>query len=247
MMIKNFTSTGLSLALVGLLSLSACKKDNTTASADADVSFGMASDNTLVTVATTNGSGQLATFATATTPAIASVKWTDAIANISKFKLEAKKDGSSYEVSSAGLANVDLLALNPSTIKATLPKGTYTHVELKVQLVKATGTAMPLVLKGTYTTKAGTTVPIEFDFNDNLILVASLNDLTVDGKNNFVAKLNLHLNKMFGNISAQQIDNATRTNGAVLINSTTNVALYQKIIIDILTSGDGKLELKGKK
>ena len=81
---------------------------------------------------------------------------------------------------------------------------------------------MPLVLKGNYTTKAGNIIPIEYDFNEDAEIVALANDLTIDGKNNLIAQISLHLNKLLSNVTAQEIDQTVRTNNMILITSTIN-------------------------
>ena len=185
---KTYLSSSLFVVAITLL-FTGCSKDSSlTATDSAQMAFTMQSDNALATLASGNGSvgGGLTTFSSTTT---ASVAWTTATANISKFKFDAKKAGVAFEVVSSGLVNVDLFATLPSTINATIVNGTYTNVELHVVLAKSTTTTLPFVLKGIYTTKAGNTVPIEFDFNDDAEIVAVANDLTIDGKTNLLAKL----------------------------------------------------------
>lgn len=227
----------LSVALTMLFT--GCKKDSSPTTTDAQMSFAVQSDNPLTTLASSGNAGSgMSTFAAT---GIASVSWTTATANINKFKLNAKKGGIAFEVISSGLVNVDLFATLPSTINATIANGTYTNVELHVVLAKSSTTTLPFVLKGVYTTKAGTTVPVEFDFNEDVEIVAAANDLTIDGKNNFLAKVSLHLNKLLANVTAQEIDQTTRTvvNGTstILITSTINPTIYNKIKNDLMLSG----------
>lgn len=235
-----FLSVAISLLFTG------CKKTETLTDTSTQMSFGMQSDNALATISSANTSGSLTTFAVSTT---ASVTWTTATANISKFKFNAKKGGVAFEVISSGLVNVDLFATIPSTISATIANGTYTNVELHVVLAKSTTTppTLPFVLKGIYTTKAGNPIPIEFDFNDDIELVALANDLTIDGKTNLIAQVSLHLNKLLANVTAQEVDNTTRTSGTILITSAINTALYNKIKTDLMLSGGSSIVTTPKK
>ncbi|MEO8885619.1 MAG: hypothetical protein ABI367_06115 [Mucilaginibacter sp.] len=234
-------SVALSLLAIG------CTKNSSPTPTDtsAQMAFAMQSDNALATLASGNGSvgGGLTTFAATST---ASVAWTTATANISKFKFEAKKAGVAFEVVSSGLVNVDLFATLPSTINATIVNGTYTNVELHVVLAKSTTTTLPFVLKGTYTTKAGNTVPIEFDFNDDAEIVAVANDLTIDGKTNLLAKVSLHLSQLLANVSAQEIDQTVRTNNTILITSAINPTVYNKIKTDLMLSGGSTIVTTAK-
>jgi hypothetical protein len=239
------------VAVASAMLFTGCKKDSSIAT-DTQMAFTMQSDNSLTTLASSNqtggGGGMTVLAATGT----ASVAWTSATANISKFKLNAKKSGVAFEVISSGLVNVDLMATLPSTINVTIANGTYTNVELHVVLTKSTATPpiLPFVLKGTYTTKAGTTVPIEFDFNEDVELVAAANDLTIDGKNNLLAKVSLHLNKLLANITAQEVDATTRTvvNGVstILITNIINPTLYNKIKTDLMLSSGSTIVTTAK-
>ena len=247
---KTLLSSLIITAAIALL-FAGCKKADVTATT-AQLSFAMASDNPLTTIATANtgapGSGMTVFAATGQ-----SIAWTSATANISQFKFEAKKDGTPIEILSSGLLNVDLLAPLPTTINTTIANGKYTNVEVRVVLAKQTGTgALPFVLKGTYTTSGGTkTVPVEFDFNDDLELKASANDITIDGKSDLLAKLSLHLSQLFSNITAQEIDQTTRTtiNGVstILITSVINPTQYNKIKADLLLAGGSNVTATPKK
>jgi len=234
----------LAIAIAASLTIASCKKDSSSSS-DAQVLFTMGSDNAsanFVNVATPGGPTVLSTGTNATAIGTASVVWTSAIANISKFKLEAKKDGVPFEIVANGISNVDLLSISPLSIAAAIPNGNYTNVEVHVVLAKSTGTAPPLVLKGTYTTKAGNPIPIEFDFNDNVEITATAADIKVDGTANVAANLALHLNKLLADVTTTDIDQTTRTpignvTNGILITTSLNPAVYAKILNDIAGAG----------
>jgi len=241
---KKIYTLSLAGAMVLVLTFTGCKKDATT-STTAQFSFAMGSDNATTPIAASVNSGSLTTFAVAT--GTASVAWTTAIANVSLFKLDAKKDGAAFEVTASGLANIDLLAITPAAINAVVPAGSYTSVELHVVLAKTTGTAFPLVLKGNYTTKAGTVVPIEFDFNDDAEIVAVAADMVIDGKSDLVGNISLHLNKLLADVTATDIDQTTRTNNTILITSAINPTVYAKIKADLLLAGGSNVVATAKK
>jgi len=238
---KKIYLSGIAFVMAAALLFTGCKNNDVTPTSS-QLSFAMGSDNPVATLASANtgapGSGMTVFAATGTQ----SIAWTTATANISQFKFEAKKDGTPIEIKASGIANVDLLATLPTTINTTIANGKYTEVEVRVVLAKQTGTgAFPFVLKGVYTTKAGTTFPVEFDFNEDLELKASANDIIIDGKNDLLAKLSLHLSQLLANVTAQEIDQTNRppVNGVttILINSTTNTTLYNKIKTDLMLAG----------
>lgn len=218
---KKINAFSFCAALVLLMFLIGCVKNNPSSSIQ--FLFSMQSDSATTRIPTTVGTE--------------SVTWTGAIANVSKFKLNAKKDGSAIEVVAAGLSNINLFAISPATASVNVANGTYTDIGLHVLMTKTSTTAFPLVLKGVFTTKSGVNIPIEYDFNEDADIVASTSKLVIDGKSNILASLTLHLNKLLANVSAQEIDQTTRTNNTILINSTTNTALYAKIKADLLLSG----------
>jgi len=240
---KKIHLSTLAIAVLASLTIASCKKDST--SSDAQVLFTMGSDNAtanFVNVANPGGPTVLSTAPNATATGTASVVWTSAIANISQFKLQAKKDGIPFTITANGISNVDLLSVSPLSIAAAIPNGNYTNVEVHVVLAKSTGAAPPLVLKGTYTTKAGNQVPIEFDFNDNVEIIATAADIKVDGSSNVAANLALHLNKLLADVTTTDVDQTTRstigtaTNG-ILITSSVNSTVYAKILADIAGAG----------
>ncbi|OCX54433.1 hypothetical protein BEL04_09320 [Mucilaginibacter sp. PPCGB 2223] len=234
----------ISLKLFGCLLLitaafSSCKKTDDT-NASSQISFGLTSDSPLATFSVP-GSIAVNSLVTMGPPlGTAGITWTSGIANIARFQLEAKKDGKSTEISTAGVTHVDLFALNSALANVRIDAGTYTEIELRVVFEKVAAGDLPLVLKGTYTTKAGTNIPVEFDFNDNLLIKASAENLVVDGTKNLGASLTVHLAKLLATITAAEIDATTRTNNTILITSSINTNVYNKIIAALTSCSDSK-------
>jgi hypothetical protein len=221
--------------LVALISLavSSCKKDSsgTIVAATSEISFAVNTDNPSTTLDAVNGPVVQSTGTTAVT---AGVTWTSGIANIAHFKLEAKKNGVEKEISTSNLTNVDLFAAIPAFVKANIDTGTYKEIELRILLVKSTGADIPLTLKGTFTSKGGAVVPIEYDFNEDALIKLEAENITVDGTNNVTAGADMHLNKLLFGITSAQIDAATRTSGTIIISSSSNATLYAKVKLNVL-------------
>ena len=227
-------------AILASALLASCTKDksNTTASS-ADVAFSLKADNANSNI-TTNATSSLVVNATSAPISNASIKWTSAVANISRFKLEAKKGNTQVEITTKNISNLDLLSIDPATVSAKIDTGSYKEIEVKVLLVKSSGTDIPLTVKGTFTTLGGAVVPIELDYNENAILKAEVENVTVDATTNVTAKLNFHLNKLLTAIPASQIDAATRTSGTIIISSTSNTAIYNKVIANMLLAFEAR-------
>ena len=225
-------------SLIACIITTSCRKvnsvDPTNIAADStSLSFGVQTDGFAYTLASKPATGNLTT----NSASLEAFTWTGGTANISKFKLNATRDGVAQEIVSNNLTNLDLFALSPLLSKVNIKKGLYKNVTLSMVLNAATATTgKPITLNGTFTTGAGTRWPVEFDFNESVEVKVALADITVDGTKNLVTKINMHLNKFLNSITAQQIDAATRTNGTIIISSTSNVNLYNLIKANFLTS-----------
>jgi hypothetical protein len=225
----------ISLYILGIVSiLSACKKSNNASPSvsDTQMSFALSASSNVSQVASSVNEGGLATnsLSISTNAATsANITWTAGTANISGFKLEAKKQGVEIEIKSRNLTNVDLLAITLANISTVIDTGTYREIEIKVLLTKSSTSTIPLTLKGNYTSTTGTVTPIELDFNDDAIIKVEAENITVDGKTDLAALAKLDLTKLIGGAVASALDAATRTNGVIVISSTVNANLYNVI------------------
>jgi len=217
--------------------LGSCKKDNTTPSSagNSQLSFGVRADNgtgTSLSANSGNGSGNN------TPSATASVNFTSGTANISGFRLEATKRGLQIEVRSNNLTNIDLFAINASVTGVTIDTGTYTHIEIRVELSKSSTAALPLMLKGTFTNASGTVIPIELDFNDDAEIRAEAQDVVVSSTTSLTTIVTMHLNKLLAGVSASQLNSATLTNGTLVISNSINTGIYNQVKNNISNCGD---------
>ena len=100
--------TGIFAAIVlALTGLAACKKSgNSPSSKTAQLSFQLQADNATSNLSASTTNSKLST--NSTFQGIPGLTFTSAVANISGFKLEAKRNGVEIEVTSKNLSNVDL-------------------------------------------------------------------------------------------------------------------------------------------
>jgi len=157
-----------------------------------------------------------------------SITWTEGTLNIQEIDFEAKKDGSTIEYEYKQLVNVNLKNAGSSLGSVTIPDGTYNEVELKLELKKSSTSAIPVVLKGTYEDLSGASIPVEFQFNEDVEVKVEAEDLVVEA-NSHIAYINMQLNKLLSNISISDMTMASKTNGTIVISSTSNTALYNKL------------------
>jgi len=240
---KLFKTSILAAILLTILSIAACKKAGVSP-ATSQVSFQLQADNSAITLASVPG-GRLTT--NSVTASIAGLTWTSGVANISRFKFEAKKQGVETEVVSKNLGNVDLFSLSPLVASITVDSGTYKEVEIRVDLQHSTTDSVPLKLKGTFTNSGGAVIPIEFDLNDDATIKAEAHDVVISGTTDFSGLVHMHLNKLAAGVTGADLEAATLTNGAIIISKTSNVSIYNKILSNLTTCGDSEFKDKHHK
>lgn len=230
---KSNLTKGISIIAIALV-FGACKKDNSQrSSSGSQVKFGISADNSASSLNSSVNGGAVTNATTSAT-----VNWTSAVANIAYFKFEAKTKNIDIEIKTRSLLNVDLFATTPPVIGATIDTGTYREIEIKVILAKTNTSAIPLTLKGSFTTPGGAIVPVEFDFNDDAEIKAEAQNVTVDGKTDWATTIKLHLNRLLLGITPAALDAAVRTGGTIIISSKDNVTIYNKIIANFPSSGE---------
>ncbi|RKR84930.1 hypothetical protein BDD43_5183 [Mucilaginibacter gracilis] len=220
-----------------------CKKTDVTPTAsDPQLTFALIPDSQLITFGAAKTEGGLTPFTTTKQ----TFSWYAGTANITKFRLNAKRGDVASEYSSGAISNVDLFATASLLSTINITKGDYTLVKATVVFTQTPTAPYPLVLQGTYTTSNSTAVPLEFDLNDNLEVSVPLANIIADGTKDFTTNIAMHLNAFLSNVTAQEIDGATRTNGVILISKTINTALYNKIKANMLICSAGFLFNKPK-
>jgi hypothetical protein len=173
------------------------------------------------------------------------IMWTAGMANITKFKFEAKRAGIEREFESTHLMNVDLFALSPSLISTPIDTGTYKEIEVKVELTQSADTsALPLKLMGTFTNSQNVAIPVELDLNANMEIKAEAKDVVVSASQNLQTIFLLNLNKISTGITGSDLGAATQTGGVIIISSTSNVNLFNIILQNVSNIGDTKMEVE---
>ena len=233
---KNYL-LGFGTVLLGTgLILSSCSKDESTA--DGNLSYKVKPANFTASVGSTvSGSGLVVNVNTNS-----SLTWTSGNMYVSEIDFEAKKNKVEIEYELKNLFNIDLFNLSPVLGRITLPDGTYDEVELKFKLNKSTTANLPLTLMGSYTNATGAKIPVEFYFNEEVEMEVEAEDLTVSGTADYLALINVQLNKFLTNVASADLDEATKTNGAIVISITSNMSLYNKLKANLNAFGDCDFE-----
>ncbi|MDN3548705.1 hypothetical protein [Mucilaginibacter aquaedulcis] len=233
--LKTKTRLILTLLFVVIIGLISCKKESTTnpAAGSAAILFGVKADQVSSSLVSASVSAVNAT--------TAMVNWTEGIANVSKFEFEARKNGIKKEIEVKGLTNVDLFALAPSFANAPIDTGVYNEIEVKVVLAKSNA-AIPLTLKGNLTKTDGTVIPVELYFNEDLEIKAEAKNVTIEKASDLKTTIMLHLNGIFQQISIADLQQATLTDGKIIISSTSNNVIYNKVKVNIQQIAETEFE-----
>jgi hypothetical protein len=202
----------LSIAVAGLI-FTSCQKNS---SGPSSVDFQLKATNTLAGVQRSTA---------------ASIQWTAGTATPASVKFEAKKSGTEIEFTSNSGQQVNLFTATQNTFgNISLPDGTYSEIELKIQLNGSTSVPA-LELTGTYD-NGTVSVPVIFRVTTPLLLKAEKENVAVSG-GSFTAVTALNLASFTAGITQAMLNNATVTNGSVVISSTSNASLYNIILSNV--------------
>lgn len=132
-------------------------------------------------------------------------------------------------------------------LNVNIAPGVYSNVKIRVAIAQ-TLTVPSLFLKGTFTNAKGNLIPVEFSLNEGnlntnfnnqqsgeflggddneLVLIAFAKKLNVDTQNIATATVNLDFKLLFEGVKASDFESATLINGCIIINKTTNSAIYK--------------------
>jgi len=218
--------------ILAIISFAACKKgsnkSSTVPSGSVKLSFQMKAAN-----------ATLASLPADSSSTIAGLTWTAGSANIGKFSFEAERSGISIEIDSHNLTNVDLFALTPLQTYVTLDTGVYKEIEITAFL-ESTDTIPPLKLSGTFLSDSSKTVPIEFDLSGHATVKVEEKNIDINGTTDYTALLDMQMTRITKGITADDLNKAVLTNGAIIISKTSNPTLYWKMRSNIARCGWGE-------
>ncbi len=225
-----------SLILVSGLILSSCSKENSTG--DGKLSYKVKPANFTASVGpAVAGSGLVVAV-----NSNSSLTWTSGNLNVSEIDFEAESKSAKIEYELKQAFNVDLFNLSPVLGSITLPDATYEEVELKLVLKKSATSNIPLTLKGSYTDGSGTKIPVEFYFNEDFEAEVEAENIIVSGTNDYLGLINVQLNKFLTNVISADLSGAAKTNGVIVISSTSNMELYAKLKANLNAFADCDFE-----
>lgn len=184
------------------------------------------------------------------TSATSLVQITSAKLLVSKFSFEAElkssnkaHDSVSIEYNWNGPKVIDLLNATADFGQLTLQPGFYDEIELRVASVRNNTDTIPVFsLTGNYTNSANVVIPVTFKVNEPVLIKTELkNDtITSTSTSSFSGIVQVYLDQLFVGIAPADLDNAVKTNGTIVINSTTNANLYQILTVNFIKRHHGE-------
>lgn len=130
--------------------------------------------------------------------------------------------------SMSGLWNHNLLTNNSTVWLITFPTyEKYNEIDASLNFKKS-DEHPPLTLKASVTSASGNQIPVEFYFNDDANLhVFAKSDQLMD-RFNTTAVIEFNVYQFLAAIDVSKLPSATKTDGKVIISSTSNVNLYNQ-------------------
>ncbi len=224
----------MALAAILATSFSSCKKDTQGNSEPSSLSFRMQAVNRTVSLPV-QANGMKSGDTTS-----ASVVWDSAFMLVSKVKFEAEmksanghKDSLEISYSWRGPQTINMFDLTSTVGAVTLPAGTYEKISLTVNSEREDANGQPLFyLSGDYTNAAGITLPIVISVSDPISFktVQKGDTIIAGGITDFTSTIQVYLDQLLLQVDLTALDNATLTNGVLLISATSNKELYELIL-----------------
>jgi hypothetical protein len=217
----------------------ACQKDNTNSSISGNSNLGIKIQalNKSFSLPVTN------TTLKSTEIANSSITWDTATMVVSSVKFEAElksliahHDSIEIDYKWNGPQEINLFDSTISIGSLTLQPGFYDEIELKVQGLKEDAGDKPVFyLHGIYTNEAGISMPLSIMVNENVQFKTEKDSVEITAADPlFTSIIQLYLDKLLADVEISALDNATLTNGNILISAIVNEDLYNIIVRNLV-------------
>lgn len=210
----------------------ACQKEDLNESGPASMGVKLVALNTSYSLPVVNSSTKSAV----SSP---SVEWDAVRMLVSEIELEAElkslvthKDSIEIEYKWKGPQMVNLLDSTQSFGNFILQPGFYDEIELKVEGEREDAHPEPVFfMSGNYTNAADETIPVVVEVYRNLEFKTEKENVEVTEENqDITSTIQLYLNELMAGISPGQLDNATLTDGVIVISEESNSQMFQSVL-----------------
>lgn len=168
-----------------------------------------------------------------------SIAWDSARMVVSSVNFEAKlkslvshHDSISISYKWNGPLEINLLDSNITVGNFSLTPGFYDEIELKVEGFKQDAGGKPVFyLHGIYTKGDATILPVVVKVNEDVMFKTEKDSVGVTTADPvFTSVIQLYLDQLMSEIQLTALDNATLTNGAIVISAANNNEIYRIIM-----------------
>ncbi|GAO27752.1 hypothetical protein JCM15548_14602 [Geofilum rubicundum JCM 15548] len=127
------------------------------------------------------------------------------------------------------IADIDYAtgAVSPEIV-IEVPAGNYTGVNLGIEL-QDDGSDPSVVIEGTFTNSSEEIIPIRFEFNSGEVFEANAASVTIADGADLVGKITFDAISWFSTVTPGELDNATLTEGTIIVSSTKNPDIFDKV------------------
>jgi len=136
-----------------------------------------------------------------------------------------------------GPQEINLLDTTITLGNFTMTPGFYDEIELRVDGTKqATGLKPVFYLHGVYTKADVTKIPVRVIVNENVSFKTEKDSVTVTAADNadFASVIQIYLDQLMTDIQPAALDNATLTNGILVISADKNKELYLVMVRNLI-------------
>lgn len=109
-----------------------------------------------------------------------------------------------------------------------VPAGDYNSVNLGIELQDENADPS-VVIEGTYTNSSGEAIPVRFEFNSGEVFEAEAPSVFIEAGTDLIAKITFDAVSWFSTISPSELDEATLTDGKIIVSSTSNPDIFDMV------------------
>ena len=161
------------------------------------------------------------------------LNWTSGSVFVEKIDFEAEKDDDmEWELESRVRRKIDLFGSVSQLGEIQLAPGRYDEVEVELDLGSPAGDTA-VVLRGSYVNSAGTNIPVVFFIREAVELEAEAENVVLTGTEEYSFLTTFNLAQLTSGISQSQLNNATLSNGVLVISANSNSSLYSKLLSNL--------------
>lgn len=168
-------------------------------------------------------------------PAPPMVEWEQARMIISRITLTTQSTAGSLRDTSnqllwQGPGTVDLFEMSELLSDMGLKAGLYSSIRYELEALESdAGNDPVLYLSGNYTQASGKSVPLVIEVREDIVISTERNNVRVP-ESGFSQNIELFMNRLFIGIMPENLEEATMTDGRILISEESNPELYAQIL-----------------